>query len=163
MKLNLGCGKRNMAEFINIDAVKQTEETVVGDILDLEYPDNSVEEIFSEHVIEHLDKNEIVKFFSEIYRLLMPGGKIVLISPDMITAVEEYLIGIITIDVLDNRLFALHKHPHDYHKQGIYADKLKRLCTGCGLIIDSIYTQDRSHSIGEIVLEAHKAKQGGRN
>jgi len=135
IKLNLGSGKRNQEGYTNIDAVKRTEETVVGNILELTYEDASIDEIFSEHMIEHLTKNEFDHFFSECSRMLKSGGKL--------AQLEEFL-------------YAEHLHEYDYHRHGIYEEKLRRMCTKYNFAVDSIEHRDTTWSLNEIVLLATK-------
>lgn len=165
MKLNLGSGKRPMADYINIDAVKHTPETVVADILHLNYPDNSVERIFSEHVIEHLDKPELEIFFSECRRMLVNSGELELIAPDFVKTIHKYvnkeMFGpncpiVVDINFLDGLLYQGQEHLYDYHKQGIYKEKFERLCAKYNFEIIRIWYQDRPHSENEICLLAKK-------
>jgi predicted SAM-dependent methyltransferase len=135
-KLNLGSGKNNMSGYDNIDIVQHTPETIIGNILELKYNDNSVNEIYCAHVIEHLDKNEINKFFSECNRVLKRDGKLEIIAPDMNGIIEEFLKNKVSIDYLDDFLFARHLHKYDYHKQGIYIEKLTKLCHKYKFIIN---------------------------
>lgn len=46
----------------------------------LPYPDNTFDFVFSSEVIEHVDDTE--KFLSEIFRVMKPGGKLVLSTPN---------------------------------------------------------------------------------
>jgi len=79
MNLHLGCGKKILPGYINVDA---TCGDVVGDIRDLSaYEDNSVDEILAVHVWEHFWLNEISKIAKEWYRVLVPGGKLILEMP----------------------------------------------------------------------------------
>lgn len=165
MKLNLGSGERPLINYVNIDAIKHTDETVIGDILNLNYPDNSIDAIFSEHVIEHLDKPELDRFFSECQRLLKEGGKLELIAPDFIKVIHKYInkekFGIynsqlVDIEFLDSLLYGPQRHPYDYHKQSIYKEKLETLCSKHKFKIVKIYYQDRIHSENEICLSAIK-------
>ena len=128
MKLNLGSGKRNKVGYVNIDAIKHTDETIVGNILKLEYPNNSVDKILSSHVIEHLNKKEINTFFSECHRMLKINGELEIIAPCMLTIIKHFNNKTIDINYLDNFLYARHLHDYDYHKQGIYKEKLMLLC-----------------------------------
>lgn len=156
MKLNLGSGKRNRDGFINIDAIKQTEDTVVANILSLTYDDNSIDHIYSSHVIEHLDKNEIKVYFKECSRMLKSGGIMEILAPCMTTVIDNYKNGKCTIDFLDDFLFARHLHEYDYHKQGIYEQKLKKLYTEYGFTITRIDYNDNAFSETEIHVIGQK-------
>lgn len=46
----------------------------------LPFKDNSFDIVFSKSVLEHIHKPE--KYLSEIYRVLKPGGKLILLVPD---------------------------------------------------------------------------------
>jgi predicted SAM-dependent methyltransferase len=142
MKLNLGSGKRNREGFINIDAVKQTDSTIVGNILNLDYEDGTIEHIYSSHVIEHLDKNEIKRYFSECHRMLIPNGIMELLAPSMLLIIKQFNNGKVDINYLDNFLYALQLHPYDYHKHGIYDEKLRKLCADYGFKISQISYND---------------------
>ena len=79
MKLHLGCGKKILPGYINIDA---TCGDVLGDIRDLfAYEDNSVDEILAVHVWEHFWLNEVLGIAKEWRRVLKPGGKLILEMP----------------------------------------------------------------------------------
>jgi SAM-dependent methyltransferase len=56
-------------------------------VMDLEqdlwpWKDNSVEEVYSSHFLEHLPGASRIKFFNELYRILKPGGTAQIITPD---------------------------------------------------------------------------------
>ena len=81
LKLNLACGQNKVEGFVGVDIAK-TEVTDM--IMDLEkYPwkfkDNSVEEIFCSHYIEHT--TDLIKFMDELFRILKVGGKATIIAP----------------------------------------------------------------------------------
>lgn len=158
MKLNLGSGKRNLVDYVNVDAIKHTESTVVGNILSLVYDDSAIEEIYSEHVIEHLDRNELDLLFKECRRVLAPKGKLTFVAPCLVSTIQDYVDGLIDIEYLDNFLFALHEHKYDYHKQGVHEYKLRALCAKYNFEIVSITNQTRGRE-REIVLEALSNKE----
>jgi predicted SAM-dependent methyltransferase len=54
-------------------------------------PDESVEILYSSHMIEHLDRIEAKLFLQEAKRVLAPGGIIRLAVPDLAKLVSEYL------------------------------------------------------------------------
>lgn len=74
MKLHLGCGENIKEGYINHDIYKDKGVDITFDLNKLPYPfkDNEFEEIFSEHVLEHLDSVE--KTLSEWYRISKSGA-----------------------------------------------------------------------------------------
>lgn len=73
--LELGCGPdKRIANSISIDLVDLPGVDIVAD-LNLGFPffdDNSVDEIHSEHFLEHV--NDLGAFMREVFRILKPGG-----------------------------------------------------------------------------------------
>lgn len=67
MKLNLGCGSNRMDGWENHDADVDITKP-------LPWPDNSVEFILAEHVVEHVSGPDALRFFDECYRVLQKGG-----------------------------------------------------------------------------------------
>jgi len=81
-KLDLGCGPNKRSGFVGVDI---REFPGVDVVLDLRQPwpwsDDSVEEAFSSHFIEHLTGQERIDFFNELYRVLKPGARATIICP----------------------------------------------------------------------------------
>jgi predicted SAM-dependent methyltransferase len=74
IKLNLGCGNDKEKGFIGID-VKDCGQEIIWDIRDgIPFPDNSVDLIWTSHMLEHLDNEETEELFREIYRVLKING-----------------------------------------------------------------------------------------
>ncbi len=58
----------------------------VGDVRSLSvFADASCSEIYASHVLEHLAIAEVLPVFNELYRLLVPGGKLYVSVPDLET------------------------------------------------------------------------------
>lgn len=57
----------------------------------LPLPDSSVEVLYSSHMIEHLDRDEMNRFLQEALRVLQPGGILRLAFPDIRHYVRQYL------------------------------------------------------------------------
>jgi ubiquinone/menaquinone biosynthesis C-methylase UbiE len=72
MKLNLGCGDKKMAGYINVDVCGEPD--MLCDLSKFPWPfeNGSVEEVFSSHFMEHVIDYE--KTVLEIHRILRPGG-----------------------------------------------------------------------------------------
>jgi len=93
MKLHLGCGKNIKEGYINIDGFVKGENVVNMDILNMTYPDNSVDEILSEHLFEHIPFKDEERLFTECFRLLKVGGKLIVETPDMEWLCKKFLEG----------------------------------------------------------------------
>lgn len=75
IKIDIGCGKNKKEGYIGIDVDPESRADIVASALNLPFGDNSVDEIYSRHMIEHLAPDEAEKFFNEIYRVLKIGGE----------------------------------------------------------------------------------------
>lgn len=74
VKLDIGCGKHKKEGFIGIDIDKDSQADIIASALDLPFDDNSVDEIYSSHLVEHFSPAQAKKFFAEIYRVLKKDG-----------------------------------------------------------------------------------------
>ncbi|MBF0386065.1 MAG: methyltransferase domain-containing protein [Candidatus Omnitrophica bacterium] len=82
-RLNLGCGFKKTEGWINIDNMPGCNADIVHDLLDpLPFPDQSVDEILAEDVLEHFNKYERYFVFYDWARVLKVGGKITLQVPN---------------------------------------------------------------------------------
>lgn len=92
--LDIGCGqgkllKNNPNLIFGIDLNKGVVENlkkqglnvVFGDVVELPFEVNEFDVISCSHVIEHLTPLEAQKMFSEINRVLKPGGRVILTTP----------------------------------------------------------------------------------
>jgi len=71
IKLHIGCGANHMKGWVNVDCLDMGQEVICN--LNAEpwpFTDNSVGEIYANHVLEHIDINV---FFSQIKRICAEG------------------------------------------------------------------------------------------
>ena len=74
IRIDLGCGAKKEKGFIGID-MRDCGQDIVWDVRDgLPFPDNSIDMIWSSHVMEHFTNQESMALFREIYRVLKIGG-----------------------------------------------------------------------------------------
>jgi predicted SAM-dependent methyltransferase len=57
MKLNIGCGKKILEGYVNLDKIKLPGVDVVQDLnkYPWEFQDNTFDEIYADNVMEHLE------------------------------------------------------------------------------------------------------------
>src|SRR5579859_7455145 len=81
-KLDLGCGPHKKAGFIGVDSRAFDGVDVVADLCGVwPWADESVEEIHASHVLVHFTAAQRVHVFNEMHRVLIKGGKALIITP----------------------------------------------------------------------------------
>ena len=83
LKLNLGCGMNLLPGFINVDKFGAPDVKHNLETFPWPWPDNSVEHVVMQHVLEHLGQTTetYFKIISELYRICKGGGKIYITVP----------------------------------------------------------------------------------
>ena len=75
MKLHIGAGKRYLEGYKHIDIIDLPHIDYVADVRNLAFLENeSVEEIYACHVLEHFGRNEGLNVLKEWNRVLIGGG-----------------------------------------------------------------------------------------
>ena len=80
MKLNLGCGKNLKEGYVGVDVIDYSDifpkgKFVKADLFkEFPFDDNSIEEVYAAHFIEHIPQDRVIWFFNEVYRILIPSG-----------------------------------------------------------------------------------------
>jgi len=83
MKINIG-GETKKDGWKNLNVQKKPNVDIVGNIEDLsQFEDESIEEIYASHIIEHVDQKNIQNTFKGIFRILKNEGKFYISVPDM--------------------------------------------------------------------------------
>lgn len=82
LKLDLGCGPNKKAGFTGVDSLSFPGVDVVSDLRSRwPFEDNSVDEAYASHCLEHFTAMERIHFFNQLYRVLKPGAKTTIITP----------------------------------------------------------------------------------
>ena len=90
LKLHLGCGSVYLNGYINIDKYNSLADRIM-DAGELDYPDSSVDEIFTSHMIEHLTYPEFMKALREWKRVLKENGLLVIRCPNFEKHLSDWL------------------------------------------------------------------------
>lgn len=75
IKIDIGCGKNKVSGFTGVDINPDSDADIIASALDLPLGSGTVDEVCSQHLVEHFTPEEAQKFFDEIYRVLKKGGK----------------------------------------------------------------------------------------
>jgi SAM-dependent methyltransferase len=89
--LNLGCGARLHASWINVDLTPTSPGVVAHDLSrPLPFPDDYFEAVYLSHVLEHFDPVRGRSLLQECFRVCAPRGIIRVVVPDLEEIVRLY-------------------------------------------------------------------------
>jgi predicted SAM-dependent methyltransferase len=92
LRLHLGCGRRSVPGWLNVDALAGTGVDLVLDIRRrLPFASGGAEFIYTEHMLEHLARNDADRLLAECYRVLVPGGRLRIGVPDAEIYLRAYV------------------------------------------------------------------------
>ena len=82
IRLNVGCGNKYMPGFLNVDRHGADDDIDVrSDTHPLPFATDFADELWAIHVLEHLHRSEAPKALYEWFRVLKPGGRLILELP----------------------------------------------------------------------------------
>ena len=143
LKLNLGCGKYIHQGYINIDLHNPKADIVHDLTTPLPYETASVDGILAEHIIEHFDRRDWPGVLRDWVRVLKCGGKLIIISPDILRCATYLLSNYKS----KNWLLAIYGAGSGYaniHKNGFSLVKTIKELDGVGIdVISHGYLMDR--------------------
>lgn len=70
-----------------------------------EVADNSAEIVFASNFFEHLTRDEIIATFSEVYRVMAPGGLFMVLQPNIRFCAKDYWMFFDHVTPIDDRAF----------------------------------------------------------
>lgn len=117
MKLHLGCGKRHLEGYINIDAVHPAADIQWENLANIPSMEaGSCDEILLIHVIEHLWPDDVQHHLDYWHLLLRKGGKLIIEAPDIYKMARNLLQDLDT----DKPIFgdAPNRSVYECHKAG---------------------------------------------
>jgi len=82
-KLQIGAGGNSVDGWLNTDIEPKATEVYLDAASDYPFPGGSVHYIFAEHLIEHLPWEGGLKMLKECHRVLAPGGKVRIVTPNL--------------------------------------------------------------------------------
>lgn len=89
-KLQVGCGKNHLNNWLNTDLFLSGGVIYLDATKPLPFRNNSLDYIFTEHVFEHINYHDGFGFLKEARRVLKPGGRIRISTPDLSFLIRLY-------------------------------------------------------------------------
>jgi predicted SAM-dependent methyltransferase len=89
-KLQIGAGSSRLEGWLNTDIEPRDHLAYLDATTRFPIEDGSFRYVFSEHVIEHLTLEQGAVMLAESYRILAPGGKVRLATPDLLQLVALF-------------------------------------------------------------------------
>lgn len=120
----------NIEPDINVD--------YVGDIKDMsQFADESVDEIYGSHVLEHVSQNEIVPTLKGFFRIIKQGGRLMISVPDLETLCKLFLHEGISKDIrfhIMRMMFGGQINAYDFHYIGLNYEFLYDYLAAAGFV-----------------------------
>lgn len=92
LKVSIGCGQYKPDGWLGLDWTPGPTVDLRWDIRrGLPFADGSCRFLFSEHVFEHLNLEELRRLLLDCFRVLEPGGALRIVVPDLERYVRAYL------------------------------------------------------------------------
>lgn len=151
MRLCIAPGPNTLKGWTNLDLarngdiVESYKEPIKGldvegcDAKNMPFADESVDEVFASHFIEHIPPEETQTYLKEMRRVLKKRGKLTLVVPDLRKVARAYMEGKIDADRFlyefilgmgdpdDIKDHAINKPPHQraFDQEGLFNEILK--------------------------------------
>ena len=123
----------------------------------LPYGDNTVDEIYSSHMLEHITKLDVPKFLKEWFRVLKSGGKLILRVPDLEWCCRYWLdhpgIGW-EMDII----YGGQSRNGEFHKTGFNYEIALNYLKEAGFIVKK-FEEMETHSQKTLSFECQKPKK----
>lgn len=92
LKVNFGCGARQIKGFLNVDAQDLPGVDRIDDIFNPKtFQENSIDILLAIHCLEHSCRKDISNILAKWYSLLKDGGKIYISVPDFREVCKRYI------------------------------------------------------------------------
>jgi len=89
-KVQIGAGAIDKAGWLNTDIEPGENEAYLDASRPFPLPGGSFQYVFSEHVIEHLTYEQALAMLKECHRVLAPGGKLRIATPNLVRFLELF-------------------------------------------------------------------------
>jgi predicted SAM-dependent methyltransferase len=142
-KLEIGSGKSPRPGYSTCDVRDIEGVDYVCEAHDLPFEDQSVDEVYSRHLVEHLTFREFLTTLKEWNRVLKPGGSIYIVCPHLLWHLRQILDGSHESFMIKDRgsndrywgmgsLFGWQQDQYDVHQFGYYPELMRDILQDFG-------------------------------
>jgi predicted SAM-dependent methyltransferase len=161
LKLNLGCGPEYKKGYVNIDAFDSTVADKMMSALNLDFEDDTFNQVDCIQVLEHLGAAKSIYALAEVYRVLAPNGVFIVETPDLNSSFKSFLKGNETQrKLVMNWIYGL-DIPGMSHKYGFPEELLERMLLETGFIDIEITHVDTKSSYPSLRVISRKEVSRG--
>lgn len=129
MKLDIGGGTNKCdPSFVSVDI---QGSDVIARMWELPFADGSVEFIWSSHTLEHSGIHYVLKTLKEWFRVLKPGGAMIVQAPDFDYVANYWLTGPDRVWA-EMIVFGHQAHEGEFHKCAFTATSLRKYLEDAG-------------------------------
>lgn len=159
IKLNLGSGKKRYLDYLSCDCFPDKDIDKVFDLTDPPYESNSVSSIYSQHALEHVGWKKVDQALKNWYRILKPGGTLILRMPDLKLCCLNY-VGFGT-EFSKWTIYGVQEsqdgEPDEaqYHRSGFSINEMAEKLKSIGYKVDKMHNYD-GYGTPSFHIEAHK-------
>lgn len=117
IKLNIGCGTRLKDGYINIDLRKTHPLVMIGDVRNLPFKNNSVDEILANDVYEHIKFSDSLILLTHWVSKLKVNGSLIMQMPNILGLADliKKQTTIEGIEKIIRKIFGGQDHKFNYH------------------------------------------------
>jgi SAM-dependent methyltransferase len=129
--INCGSGQRPFAstpqiQWVNVDSQERWNPDIVCDASDLPQANETVDYVVLHHILEHFGCGEGWGLIAEAYRVLKPGGSLLVFVPDLRALAQRWLAGGLTTQIYVTNLYGAYMGDEaDRHKWGFDRESLE--------------------------------------
>ena len=147
--LSVGAGKDDLKKWresgyvcVTLDIDPRTEPNIVGNMTDLGMiRDGMYHVIYCSHSLEHLYPHEVPRALAEFYRVLKPGGKLIILVPDLegVPATDDVLPGssLCGLHLYYGDASQIEEFPAMAHHSGFVASTLRNVMEKAGFSVET--------------------------
>ena len=115
-KVHIGAGPINLQGWINIDARPLDHIHIVSKNLNLkEFSNNSIQEIYMCHILEHIPFTEVPNIFQNLYKKLKIGGVLRISVPSFDSMVQIYKDNNNNLNIIKYALMGGQDYEFNFH------------------------------------------------